>query len=59
MQGEPGNPHRPEDVERKFFDLTNPAWGAERSRKLYEAIFALESESDMAAFGQGFALCAS
>jgi 2-methylcitrate dehydratase PrpD len=56
MKGEPGNPHRPEDVERKFFDLTNPVWGAERARKLYDAVLALESETDMAKFGRGFSL---
>ncbi|MGH8666889.1 MAG: hypothetical protein ACREUX_21715 [Burkholderiales bacterium] len=56
MKGEPGNPHRPEDVERKFFDLMNPVWGAERSRKLYDAVFALESESDMGEFGRDFSL---
>ena len=49
-------PHRPEDVERKFFDLTNRVWGAERARKLYDAVLALESETDMAQFGRGFSL---
>lgn len=56
MKGEPANPHRPEDVERKFFDLTTPVWGAERSRRLYDGLLSLESVPDMAEFGQEFAL---
>jgi 2-methylcitrate dehydratase PrpD len=56
MKGEPSNPHRPQDVERKFFDLTTPVWGAERSRKLYDALLSLESVPDMGQFGRDFAL---
>jgi len=56
MKGEPNNPHRPQDVERKFFDLTTPVWGAERARKLYAALLALEEVADMREFGRGFAL---
>jgi 2-methylcitrate dehydratase PrpD len=56
MKGEPSNPHRPQDVERKFFDLTTPVWGAERSRKLYDALLSLESVPDMGEFGRDFAL---
>jgi len=56
MKGEPANPHRPEDVEKKFFDLTIPVWGGERSRRLYDALLSLESVPDMGKFGQGFAL---
>jgi 2-methylcitrate dehydratase PrpD len=56
MKGEPSNPHRPEDVERKFHDLTVPVWGADRAAKLYAALMALETVPDMRAFGEGFAL---
>src|SRR5262245_1978101 len=56
MKGEPANPHRPEDVEKKFFDLTTPVWGAERASRLYDALLSLESVPDMREFGQGFAL---
>ena len=56
MKGEPANPHRLEDVESKFFDLTTPVWGAERSRRLYDALLSLESVPDMGEFGRGFAL---
>jgi 2-methylcitrate dehydratase PrpD len=56
MKGEPGNPHRPEDVEKKFYDLTEPVWGAGRARKLYEAILTLEQYADLRRFGADFAL---
>jgi 2-methylcitrate dehydratase PrpD len=56
MKGEPRNPHRPEEVEKKFFDLTVPVWGAERAKKLYEALLALEDTADLRAFGADFAL---
>jgi len=55
MKGEPGNPHRPEEVEKKFYDLTVPVWGAERARKLYESLLGLESISDFGAFSMEFA----
>ena len=50
MKGEPANPHKPEDVERKYFDLMTPVWGAERARRLYDALLALEKVPDMRAF---------
>jgi len=56
MKGEPGNPHRPEDVEKKFFDLTVPVWGAQRAKALYAALLGLEEVADLRAFGAGFAL---
>jgi 2-methylcitrate dehydratase PrpD len=56
MKGEPANPHRPEDVEKKYFDLMPSVWGAERARKLYDSILALEETADMGRFGEGWAL---
>lgn len=56
MKGEPGNPHRPEEVEKKFYDLTVPVWGAERADKLYKALLGLEDTADFRAFGVDFAL---
>ena len=50
MKGEPGNPHRPEDVEKKFFDLTTPVWGAGRAKTLYQALLGLEDIPDLSAF---------
>lgn len=56
MRGEPRNPHRPDEIEKKFYDLTVPVWGAERARKLYKALLELEHAADMRAFGADFAL---
>jgi 2-methylcitrate dehydratase PrpD len=56
MRGEPGNPHRPEDVEKKFFDLTVPVWGSQRAHDLYSALLKLEDVPGFRAFGVGFAL---
>jgi 2-methylcitrate dehydratase PrpD len=56
MKGESRNPHRPEDVEKKFYDLIVPVWGARRAEKLYEALLRLEGAADLRTFGAGFAL---
>ncbi len=56
MKGEPANPHRPQDLEGKFFDLGTPVWGAEVTRKLYEGMMAVETIPDFAAFAAGFEL---
>ncbi len=56
MKGEPANPHRLEDVERKFFDLMIPVWGVGRSRKLYDTLLSVESVPHMGEFGREFAL---
>ena len=56
MKGEPGNPHRPEEVEKKFYDLTVPVWGGRRAHDLYSALLTLESVTDLRDFGAGFAL---
>jgi 2-methylcitrate dehydratase PrpD len=56
MKGEPANPHRPEEVEKKFFDLVTPVWGAERAKKLYSGLLNLEQAEDCRAFGADFAL---
>ena len=56
MKGEPSNPHRTEDVEKKYFALMSPVWGADRATTLYDAILALEDVTDMRSFGEGSAL---
>lgn len=56
MKGEPGNPHRPEEVEKKFYDLTVPVWGGKRANDLYSALLRLEDVADLRVFGAGFAL---
>lgn len=56
MKGEPGNPHQPEEVEKKFYDLTVPVWGRSRAHRLYSALLTLEDVVDLRDFGAGFAL---
>ena len=56
MKGEPGNPHRPEEIERKFYDLTIPVWGDTRADKLYKALLAIDDAASMRDFGAAFAL---
>jgi len=56
MKGEPRNPHRPEDVERKFYDLMVPVWGRERSDKLYRVLMTLEDVADVSVLGPECAL---
>jgi 2-methylcitrate dehydratase PrpD len=51
MKGEPGNPHRPEDVEKKFYDLTVPVYGESRATRLYRALLSLEDNVDLRVFG--------
>ena len=50
------DPHRPAEVEQKFFDLMVPVWGAERADKLYAGLLRLEQTADFRAFGADFAL---
>ena len=50
MRGEPGNPHDPRDLERKFCDLTEPVLGRASSRRLYEGLMSLERIADVRAF---------
>jgi 2-methylcitrate dehydratase PrpD len=50
MKGEPSNPHRAEDVQKKYFDLMSPVWGPGRARRLYDEILSLEKVADMRAF---------
>jgi 2-methylcitrate dehydratase PrpD len=56
MKGEPTNPHRAQDVEKKFYDLATPVWGASRADRLYKALLRLEDVPDLRAFGSDFAL---
>src|SRR5688572_25890838 len=47
MKGDPSNPHRPEEVERKFFSLADSVWGQQRARWLYDHCLELERVPDM------------
>ncbi len=55
MKGDPANPHRAGEVERKFFTLAEPVWGAERACWLYDTCLGLERVPDMRALAGEFA----
>jgi 2-methylcitrate dehydratase PrpD len=50
MRGEPGNPHDPRDLERKFYELTGPVLGRPASERLYGGLMSLERVADVRAF---------
>ena len=47
--GEPGRPHAAADLERKFRDLAEPLWGAQRAAQLREALMHLDDCPDVSA----------
>jgi 2-methylcitrate dehydratase PrpD len=49
MRGEPGNPHDPRDLERKFHELTEPVLGRPSAQHLYEGLMSLERIADVRA----------
>ncbi len=46
--GEPGRPHAPADLARKYEDLAVPLWGASRAGQLQDALMTLERCPDVA-----------
>lgn len=56
MKGEPANPHRPEELEAKFFDLGAPVWGEAVTKRLFEGLRNLENIPDFGAFADQFSL---
>jgi 2-methylcitrate dehydratase PrpD len=56
MKGEPANPHRPEELEAKFFDLGTPVWGKAVTKKLFDGVRHLENIPDFGAFTADFPL---
>jgi len=55
-KGEPANPHRPEELEGKFFDLGVPVWGRETAQALFDGLSTLEQIPDFAAFADRFSI---
>jgi hypothetical protein len=55
-RGEPANPHKPEELTAKFFELGEPVWGNTTTRKLYDALMGLERIGDFRAFAGQFRL---
>lgn len=56
MKGEPANPHRPQELKNKFFELGTPVWGKAVTKKLFDGLENLESIPDFGAFASDFAL---
>jgi 2-methylcitrate dehydratase PrpD len=56
MKGEPSNPHSPEDLKGKFFELGVPVWGEGETRRLFEGLMGVEEIRDFRAFADGFVL---
>jgi 2-methylcitrate dehydratase PrpD len=56
MKGEPTNPHRPEQLQQKFFELGTPVWGEAHTRQLFESLMHVEDITDFRAFADGFPL---
>ena len=54
MKGDPANPHRADEVERKYFALAEPIWGSARARWLYDSCLGLERVPDMRALAAEF-----
>jgi 2-methylcitrate dehydratase PrpD len=46
-KGEPANPHTPEQLTTKFFELGTPVWGRVATQELYDGLMGLE---DIASF---------
>lgn len=56
MKGEPANPHRPEELEAKCFDLGTPVWGEEVTKRLFVGLRNVENIPDFGAFADQFSL---
>jgi len=56
MKGEPANPHSPEDLKGKFFELGVPVWEEAETRRLFEGLMGVEEIRDFRAFAEGFVL---
>lgn len=49
-KGEAANPHTPEELRAKFFELGTPAWGAAVTQKLYDGLMKLETLGNFRTF---------
>jgi 2-methylcitrate dehydratase PrpD len=49
-KGEPANPHKPEDLIAKFFELGEPVWGRTVTQELYDGVMRLEAIADFKSF---------
>jgi 2-methylcitrate dehydratase PrpD len=56
MKGEPSNPHPPEALQRKFFELGVPVWGETTTRKLFDGLMHIEDVRDFGALADELSL---
>jgi hypothetical protein len=56
MKGEPSNPHAPEALRGKFFELGTPVWGESTTHALFDGLMNVENLSDFATFADRFSL---
>jgi 2-methylcitrate dehydratase PrpD len=56
MKGEPSNPHQPEALQDKFFELGTPVWGEATTRTLFDGLMNVESIGDFGGFAAGLQL---
>ncbi|MES2564744.1 MAG: MmgE/PrpD family protein [Pseudomonadota bacterium] len=55
-KGEPTNPHTPQELAAKFFELGEPVWGTAVTQKLHDGLMTIEDISDFRAYAHEFTL---
>lgn len=55
-KGEPANPHRPDEVKAKFFELGESVWSPQVTQSLFDELMRIESIPDFRAFSEGYTL---
>ena len=55
-KGEPANPHKPEELTLKFFELGEPVWGKAVTQALNDGLMKIEDISDFRQFADRFNL---
>jgi len=55
-KGEPGNPHAPAEIRKKFDRLATPVWGEADARRVYDACMQIETVPDLGNFCPGVKL---
>ena len=55
-KGEPGNPHAPAEIRKKFDQLATPVWGEADARRVYDACRQIETVPDLGNFCPGVKL---
>ena len=56
MKGEPENPYGPDELERKYYELTTPIWGDALARRVLKDCMCLETIADFRSWSSSFDL---